>query len=58
MIGETRPHFFSVVMLFGPTAVYADDMRSAADAYDLFHHELWRWGIIQVSSVSNLCDSD
>ena len=22
-------------------------MKSAADAYDLFHHELWRWGIIQ-----------
>ena len=24
-----------------------EDMKSAADAYDLFHHELWRWGIIQ-----------
>lgn len=24
-----------------------EDMKSAGDAYDLFHHELWRWGIIQ-----------
>ena len=24
-----------------------EEMRSANDAYDLFHHELWRWGIIQ-----------
>ena len=24
-----------------------EDMKSASDAYDLFHHELWRWGIIQ-----------
>ena len=22
-------------------------MKTASDAYDLFHHELWRWGIIQ-----------
>ena len=24
-----------------------EDMKNASDAYDLFHHELWRWGIIQ-----------
>ncbi len=28
-------------------AKIVEDMKSAADSYDLFHHELWRWGIIQ-----------
>ena len=24
-----------------------DSMKSASDSYDLFHHELWRFGIVQ-----------
>lgn len=27
----------------------ARDINSAQDAYDMFHHELWRFGIIQHS---------
>ena len=26
-----------------------DSIRNAADAYDMYHHELWRFGIIQHS---------